>query len=68
MEQIRTYLGDDWKPLRIAKDGAGLYVSNTVAELAQIYAGLVLDKDDDWIWEAMVRNPVIELIDWIQQF
>ena len=42
----------------IAKDGCGLpTVSNTVSELAQIYAGLVRDKDDDWIWEAMVRHP-----------
>ncbi|MCH2648423.1 MAG: asparaginase, partial [Candidatus Poseidoniaceae archaeon] len=58
MEQIRTYLGDDWKPLRVAKDGCGLpTVSNTVSELAQIYAGLVRDKDDDWIWEAMVKHP-----------
>ena len=37
--------------LRIAKDGCGLpTVSNTVSELAQIYAFLS-DKDDDWIWE-----------------
>jgi hypothetical protein len=58
MEEIRTYLGSDWTPLRIAKDGCGLpTVSNTVAELAQIYAGLVRDKDKDWIWEAMVRHP-----------
>ena len=59
MSQIRRFLGDDWKPLRIAKkDGCGLpTVSNTVAELAQIYAGLVRDKDADWIWESMVRHP-----------
>ena len=31
--------------------------SNTVAELALLYARLVVEKDDDWIWEAMVRNP-----------
>ncbi|MDC3317297.1 asparaginase [Candidatus Poseidoniaceae archaeon] len=58
MEQIRRFLGEDWTPLRIAKDGCGLpTVSNTVAELAQIYAGLVRDKDADWIWESMVRHP-----------
>ena len=52
------YLGPNWSPLRIAKDGCGLpTVSNTVSELAQIYAGLVRDKDKDWIWEAMVRHP-----------
>ena len=58
MEQLRKYLGPDWTPLRIAKDGCGLpTVSNTVSELAQIYAGLVRDKDEDWIWEAMIRHP-----------
>jgi L-asparaginase II len=58
MDQLRTYLGPDWTPLRIAKDGCGLpTVSNTVSELAQIYAGLVRDKDKDWIWDAMTRNP-----------
>ena len=50
MTEIRRFLGEDWTPLRIAKDGCGLpTVSNTVAELAQIYAGLVQDKDEDWI-------------------
>ena len=59
MTEIRRFLGDDWTPLRIAKDGCGLpTVSNTVAELAQIYAGLVRDKDEDWIWESMVRHPI----------
>tara|TARA_B100000003_G_C10790680_1_gene314771 strand:- start:54 stop:602 length:549 start_codon:yes stop_codon:yes gene_type:complete len=58
MSQIRRFIGNDWTPLRIAKDGCGLpTVSNTVAELAQIYAGLVRDKNEDWIWEAMVRHP-----------
>ena len=58
MEQLRHYLGKDWKPLRVAKDGCGLpTVSNTVNELAQIYAGLVRDKDEDWIWQSMVERP-----------
>ena len=58
MTQIRRFIGEDWTPQRIAKDGCGLpTVSNTVAELAQIYAGLVRDKNEDWIWEAMVRHP-----------
>ena len=58
MEQLRRFLGKDWNPQRIAKDGCGLpTVSNTVAELAKIYAGLVQDKDSDWIWEAMCKNP-----------
>ena len=28
-----------------------------MAELALLYARLVVEKDEDWIWEAMVRHP-----------
>lgn len=55
---MRHYLGDDWEPIRVARDGCGLpTASNTVSELALIFAGLAREKDDDWIWEAMVRHP-----------
>ena len=48
----------DWEPQRVAKDGCGLpTVSNTVDELAVMFAGLVREKDEDWIWEAMNRHP-----------
>ena len=55
---LQNTLGAEWKPKRVARDGCGLpTVSNTVSELALLYARLVVEKDDDWIWEAMVRNP-----------
>ena len=55
---LRRYLGADWEPARVARDGCGLpTVSNTVNELARLYAGLAATKDEDWIWEAMVRHP-----------
>lgn len=55
---LRRFLGEDWSPLRVARDGCGLpTVSNTVDELSRLYASLVTTKDEDWIWEAMVRNP-----------
>ena len=58
VEVLRRTLGSDWTPKRVARDGCGLpTVSNTVAELALLYARLVVEKDDDWIWDAMVRNP-----------
>ena len=48
----------EWQPLRVAKDGCGFpTVSNTVDELAVMFAGLSNKKDDDWIWEAMNRHP-----------
>ncbi|MHC4831772.1 MAG: asparaginase, partial [Planctomycetota bacterium] len=54
---LRRYLGADWNPIRIARDGCNLpTVSNTVGELAQIYAALAADKDEDWIWEAMTGH------------
>ncbi|HYE78403.1 MAG TPA: asparaginase [bacterium] len=55
---LKRYLGEDWTPYRIAKDGCGLpTISNTVTELATCFAALVTEKDRDWIWEAMVRHP-----------
>lgn len=55
---LRRFLGPDWKPLRVARDGCGLpTVSNTVAELAVLFAGLATEKDRDWIWDATVSHP-----------
>jgi len=56
--EIRRHLGADWKPLRVARDGCGLPTcSNTVTELAHLFAALAKTRDEDWIWEAMVRHP-----------
>ncbi len=58
IRQLRRYLGPSWNPARVSKDGCGLpTVSNTVSELAVCFAGLARDRDEDWIWEAMVRHP-----------
>jgi L-asparaginase II len=55
---LRRVLGDGWAPQVTAKDGCGLpTVSMTVNELATLYASLAVQKDEDWIWEAMVRHP-----------
>jgi L-asparaginase len=58
LSQVRGALGEKWEPKVIAKDGCGLpTISNTVVELARLYADLVTKKSDDWVWEAMIRNP-----------
>ncbi len=58
LQVLRRTLGADWEPLRVARDGCGLpTTSNTVNELARLYARLVTEKDEDWVWEAMVRHP-----------
>jgi len=58
MQVCKKYLGNDWKPLRVARDGDGLpTVAMSVNELAKCYAGLAKNKNEDWIWEAMVKNP-----------
>jgi len=59
MDKLRYFLGKpDWEPQRVSKDGCGLpTVSNTVNELAVMFAGLATTKDDDWIWEAMCKHP-----------
>jgi L-asparaginase II len=51
-------LGPEWEPLRVARDGCGLpTVSNTVSELAVLYASLARQRDEDWIWGAMAGHP-----------
>lgn len=58
MKIVKKYLGNTWEPLKIARDGDGLpTVSMTVNELAKCYAGLVKNKKEDWIWDAMVQEP-----------
>ena len=55
---VRRTLGEDWEPNRVARDGCGLpTASNTVNELAQLYADLAKNRDEDWIWGAMVEHP-----------
>lgn len=57
---VKRYLGSDFTPKRIARDGDGLpTVAMTVKELAECYAGLAKTRDEDWIWESMIRHPDI---------
>ena len=58
MDEVRSRLGEDWEPVRVARDGCGLpTLSNTVSELAALYASLARDRNDDWIWQSMVEHP-----------
>jgi L-asparaginase II len=58
VDEVRRTLGAGWSPLRVARDGCGLpTMSNTVTELAVLFAALARRRDEDWIWEAMVRHP-----------
>jgi L-asparaginase II len=55
---LKRFLGASWEPVRVARDGCGMpTVSNTVSELAKLYAALVATRREDWIWEAMMRHP-----------
>ncbi|MCB0384303.1 MAG: asparaginase [Bdellovibrionales bacterium] len=58
MKVVRRYLGESFVPHRIARDGDGLpTVAMTVNQLAECYAGLAKNRDEDWIWESMIRHP-----------
>ena len=58
LDVLRDILGEDWNPIRIGKDGCGLpTISNTVNELSILFSSLAKTKDEDWIWEAMCKNP-----------
>ena len=55
---LQSVLGEEWKVGTIAKDGCGLpTVSMTVTDLARLFANLVTEKDQDWIWNAMIEHP-----------
>ena len=58
MKVVKVALGDEFQPKRIARDGDGLpTVAMSVKELARCYAHLAKHRDEDWIWESMVRYP-----------
>lgn len=58
LEVMRRYLGADYAPKRIARDGDGLpTLAMCVTELARAYAGLAARAGEDWIWDAFVREP-----------
>lgn len=55
---VREVLGSEFKPKRIARDGDGLpTISMTVTELAKCYSELARGKNENWIWESMIRYP-----------
>jgi L-asparaginase II len=56
--KVREILGADLQSPVLAKDGCGLpTLAMTVNELAALFADLAVRKDEDWIWEAMIRHP-----------
>ncbi|HYX38151.1 MAG TPA: asparaginase [Oligoflexus sp.] len=56
--KVREILGADLQSSVFAKDGCGLpTLAMTVNELAALFADLAVRKDEDWIWEAMIRHP-----------
>lgn len=58
LKVVKRFLGNDYEPKRIARDGDGLpTLAMTVNELAKCYAGLVQHKKEDWIWNAFINNP-----------
>lgn len=55
---VKKYLGENYEPKRVARDGDGLpTLAMTVNELAQCYAGLAQNKNEDWIWDAFINEP-----------
>ena len=59
VEVLRKYLGDDWNPIKVARDGCGLpTVSNTVGELAQLLSGLAMDQMKTGFGKRWSRNPI----------
>ncbi len=58
LKYVQSVLGATWQAQYTARDGCGLAtVSLTLSELALLFANLVREKDQDWIWEAMANYP-----------
>lgn len=58
VDKVREILGSHLQSEVLAKDGCGLpTLAMTVNELAALFADLAVRKDEDWIWEAMIRHP-----------
>ena len=58
LKNLQRILGKDWEPEEFAKDGCGLPTySMTVNHLSKLFHNLCIEKDHDWIWEAMVKHP-----------
>ena len=57
-QKVEDILGGPLQYRQLAKDGCGMPTSAmTVDELAALFADLSLRRDEDWVWEAMVRHP-----------
>lgn len=55
---LQSILDDEWQPQKVSKDGCGLPTfSMNVNQLAHLFQHLAVEKDSDWIWDAMVRCP-----------
>ena len=60
LDVIRNSLGSQWNPKVTAKDGCALpTVSMTVNELATLFALLVTERDEDWMWDSFMDFPDI---------
>ena len=57
-ELLEKNLGRELATVTVAKDGCGLPTwAMRISDLAKLFANLVVQKNDDWIWEAAQRFP-----------
>jgi len=58
IHELESRLGVDLSVRPVAPDGCLLpTVGLKLSELAQLFASLVVERDEDWIWEAFHRHP-----------
>lgn len=59
LEQVfRARLGTQWRPAQGAGDGCGLTTqAMPLSDLARLFASLVRERSDDWIWRSMTDHP-----------
>ena len=58
LAELRTVLGSGWTPAVTASDGCGLPTHTmTLDDMAKLFAALVANRHEDWIWSSMVEFP-----------
>lgn len=58
IRRIQKYFGHHWQPRLTAQDGCNMpTVTFTMSQLAYLFSWLVVEKKQDWIWQAMTRYP-----------
>lgn len=60
LNEVKKVLGEEWNFERLAVDGCGLPTfSMKLSEMAILMSALTQNQEQDWIWDAYIKHPVL---------